>query len=59
MFQHRFWEARNFVGRMGLHYCIHLATPEERMYWDGMLYDKGVPILSALYSLLSTPYCFA
>ena len=59
MFQHRLWEARNFVGRMGLYYCIYLALPEERTYWEGILYHNGVPILSALYSMLPPTYCLS
>ncbi len=36
-------EAKTFLNKKGKGYAINIASPEERLYFDGILYNKGVP----------------
>ena len=36
-------EAKNFIGKKGPNYVLHMATKEEKEYFEGIIYKKGKP----------------
>ena len=36
-------EAQTFLNKKGKKYAIDIASTEERKYFDGILYNKGIP----------------
>lgn len=50
-------ESINFVGKKGPEYVLHHATDEEKDYFEGVIYDAGVPMIS-LISYLTCPTHF-
>jgi len=48
-------EAETFLNKKGKGYAINNASPEERQYFDGILYNKGVPSFALInYSVYSS-----
>lgn len=44
-------EARNFIGRKGSAYIKNLATSEEKAYFEGIIYNSGIPDLASISSI--------
>ena len=44
IFERRKQEVQNFLGKKGKYYAIHYATPEEKKYFEGILYSRGLPL---------------
>lgn len=40
--ERRIHEAQTFLNKKGTGYVIDIASPEERQYFEGIIYDKGV-----------------
>lgn len=47
-------EARNFLGRKGLIYILTLSTKEEKKYFEGSIYNSGIPD-STFISCIASP----
>lgn len=39
-------EAKTFVSKKGIEYVLNYASPAEREYFDGILYNNGVPYIT-------------
>lgn len=46
-------EANTFLNKKGKLYVIQFASIEEKNYFDGILYEKGIPIISAINKICS------
>jgi len=47
-------EAKNFIGKKGPNYVLHMATKEEKEYFEGIIYKKGKPCISFIYTSFSS-----
>ncbi len=50
-------EVLNFVKKKGPEYAFNSATEEEKRYFEGIIYENGIPNLS-LISYLCSPVNF-
>lgn len=41
-------EANTFLNKKGRAYVIYFASLEEKEYFDGILYDKGIPMTAVI-----------
>lgn len=39
-------EAKTFVCKKGMGYVLYCASPEEKKYFDGILYNNGTPSIT-------------
>ncbi len=41
-------EAYTFLNKKGKMYVMQLASSEEKEYFDGILYEKGIPLITVI-----------
>lgn len=46
-------EANTFLNKKGKIYVMQFASVEEKKYFDGILYDNGIPIISIINQISS------
>lgn len=46
-------EANTFLNKKGRVYVIQFASLEEKRYFDGILYDNGIPIIAIINQISS------
>lgn len=46
-------EANTFLNKKGRVYVIQFASLEEKKYFDGILYNNGIPIISIINQISS------
>lgn len=46
-------EANTFLNKKGRLYVIQFASLEEKRYFDGILYDNGIPIIAIINQISS------
>lgn len=46
-------EANTFLNKKGKMYVMQFASSEEKEYFDGILYDKGIPIIAVINQIYS------